>query len=148
MKKLFVVILTICCVTFGTLSHANTWGLPEKKACKHNVVNELRLFQRKVYHFGNQTFQLDRRGMKHILERHHPYFWNGSIKKTQSFLSCDMTVNKIVNAINSIMKKNRNVLLKQGSKIFQIEGYYKGQLYTVGFENGRIGQFYPKLKPR
>ncbi|WP_273575234.1 hypothetical protein [Xenorhabdus anantnagensis] len=85
MKKLFVVILTIFCVAFGSLSHANSMDVPDKKVCKHRVVNQLRSFQGKIYHFGNQTFKLDRKGLKHILERHHPCFWDGSIKDTQSF---------------------------------------------------------------
>ncbi|MDC9591757.1 hypothetical protein PSI23_21380 [Xenorhabdus sp. XENO-10] len=144
MKKLFVVILTIFCVAFGSLSHANSLEVPDKKTCKHRVVNELNSFQRRIYHFGNQTFQLDRKGMKHILERHHPCFWNGSIKDTQSFLSPDMSVKEIVYVIQSIMHENRHVLIKKGCKRFyQIKGLYKGHWYKVGFDRGRIAQFYP-----
>ncbi|MDC9589473.1 hypothetical protein PSI23_09155 [Xenorhabdus sp. XENO-10] len=145
-RKLFVVILTIFCMTFGLLSHANSVAVPDKKACKHRVVNQLSSFHGKTYHFGNQTFQLDRRGMKHILERHHPCFWNGSIKDTQSFLSSDMSVKEIVHAIESIMKKHRKILIRKGHSRFQIQGKYKGHLYIVGFKRGRIGQFYPKLE--
>ncbi|MDC9591773.1 EndoU domain-containing protein [Xenorhabdus sp. XENO-10] len=146
MKKLFVVILTIFCVAFGSLSHANSVVNPDKKACKHNVVNELRSFNGKTYKIGNQTFKLDRKGMKHILERHHPYFWNGTTKPTQTYFSCKMSVKEIIYAIESIMKKHRKVLLREGAGQYQIEGRYKGKLYVVGFNRGRIGQFYPKLE--
>ena len=36
--------------------------------------------------------------MKHILERHHPEYWNGTIKRDQTFLPKDMSINEINNA--------------------------------------------------
>ncbi|BET56372.1 ribonuclease YeeF family protein [Bacillus subtilis] len=41
-----------------------------KKAKPHEVVNELKTFQSRKYTFGGQSFLIDKRGMKHILERH------------------------------------------------------------------------------
>uniref|UniRef100_UPI0023ED77F6 RHS repeat-associated core domain-containing protein n=1 Tax=Photorhabdus aegyptia TaxID=2805098 RepID=UPI0023ED77F6 len=115
-----------------------------KKQLPHTVVNELKTFRGKDYHFGNQTFKLDKAGMKHILERHHPDFWDGSVKAKQSFFSRDMSVNNVTDAIGDIMKQNRDTLISKGSiGKYQISGQYKGQDYVVGFKNGRIGQFYP-----
>ncbi|WP_275374552.1 RHS repeat-associated core domain-containing protein [Xenorhabdus bovienii] len=115
-----------------------------KKQLPHKVINELKKFEGKDYRFGNQTFKLDKAGMKHILERHHPNYWDGSIKAKQSFLSPKMSTNDITDAIGNVMKQNRDTVISKGSVgKFQISGQYKGQDYVVGFKNGRIGQFYP-----
>ncbi|MCO4851887.1 ribonuclease YeeF family protein [Bacillus vallismortis] len=116
-----------------------------KKAKPHEVVNELKTFQSRKYTFGGQSFLIDKRGMKHILERHHPNLWDGSIKSQQSFLNKEMTVNDVADAIESIMKQNREELMKKETKFsYQIRGTYEGQKYVVGFQKGRVGQFYPE----
>ena len=83
--------------------------------------------------------------MKHILERHHPEYWNGTIKNTQTFLDKSMTIEDISNYIGDIMKQNRNILIEKGTVgMYQIEGTINNVTYVVGFENGLIGQFYKK----
>jgi len=83
--------------------------------------------------------------MKHILERHHPKYWNGTTKTTQSFLSKDMSINDINNIIFDIMQQNRDILIKKGSVgMYQIHGISNGVKYTLGIDNGRIGQLFPK----
>lgn len=95
--------------------------------------------------FGNNTFLLDKSGMKHILERHHIEYWEGSIKKAQSFFKKNTTLDDISDIINDIMKQNRETLIKKGTRgMYQIERTYNGIDYVVGLKNGRIGQFYPK----
>ncbi|WP_354626824.1 S-type pyocin domain-containing protein [Morganella morganii] len=119
--------------------------LSEDIAKPHEVVNELNDFKSKDFHIGNQTFKLDKPGMKHILERYHPDFWDGSIKSTQSFFNKDMSVSELTDAIDRVMQQNRDILLEKGSlRMYQIEGEYNGDMYTLGLKNGRIGQFYPK----
>ncbi len=94
-----------------------------EKAKPHDVVNELKNFQGKDFHFGNETFKLDKSGMKHILERHHPEFWDGSIKAKQTFFSHDMKVNDITSAVEALMKQNRDTLIKRGTVgKYQISG--------------------------
>ncbi|RUT39511.1 hypothetical protein EJP82_25875 [Paenibacillus anaericanus] len=83
--------------------------------------------------------------MKHILERHHPEYSDGSIKAKQTFLEKDMSIDEVANAIESIMKQNRDILLKNGTTFsYQIRGTYNGVEYVVGFNKGRVGQFYPE----
>jgi hypothetical protein len=114
------------------------------KAEPSKVVNVLANFQSKKFVVGNQTFLLDKRGMKHILERHHPEYWDGSIKAKQTFLRKDMSIDEIVNAIETIIMQNRDTLLKNGTTFsYQIKGTYNGIEYVVGFNRGRVGQFYP-----
>jgi Glu-tRNA(Gln) amidotransferase subunit E-like FAD-binding protein len=116
-----------------------------KKAEPNKIINALSKFKGKKMLFGDKTFLLDKSGMKHILERHHPNFWNGSIKKTQSFFDENMSIDDITNAIHDIMKQNRDTLIERGTKgMYQIKGTYNGADYVVGFKNGRIGQFYPE----
>ncbi|MDG6614265.1 RHS repeat-associated core domain-containing protein, partial [Staphylococcus aureus] len=50
-------------------------GLMCAVAKPEKVVNDLKNFEGKNFHFGNETFKLDKAGMKHILERHHPEYW-------------------------------------------------------------------------
>lgn len=95
--------------------------------------------------FGSNIFLLDKSGMKHILERHHPNFWDGSVKKTQSFFDKNMSIDDISNAIHDVMKQNRDILIKKGTTgMYQITGSYNGIEYVLGLKNGRVGQFYPK----
>lgn len=115
-----------------------------KKANPSKVVNDLKDFKGKDYHFGNETFKLDKRGMKHILERHHPEYWDGSVKQTQSFLDKKMSIDNVQDAIDSVLKQNRDVLSTKGTNgMYQITGSHDGVDYVLGLSKGRIGQFYP-----
>lgn len=95
--------------------------------------------------FGNQQFLLDKKGMKHILERHHPEYWNGTVKKKQTFLDKNLSVNDVVNIVQDVMEQNRATLINRGTiSSYQISGTVNGIEYVVGLNNGRIGQLYPK----
>ena len=109
------------------------------------VVNALSDFSSKKMMFGSDTFLLDKSGMNHILERHHPNFWDGSVNKTQSFLNKNMSIDDVSDAIHDVMKQNRNTLINKGTTgMYQITGTVNGVDYVVGFKNGKAGQFYPK----
>lgn len=82
--------------------------------------------------------------MKHILERHHPQYWDSSVKTRQSFLDPRMKASDIQEAIREILKQNREQLIKMGTNAeFQITGIYNEQSYVLGIVDGRIGQLYP-----
>ena len=85
---------------------------------------------------------MDKKGIKHILSRHHPKFWDGSIKRTQTFFSKNLTVSDIKRGIGSVIEQNREAILKNGSSGGQYKGIVDGIERTIGFTNGRIGQFY------
>lgn len=53
--------------------------------------------------------------MKHILERHHPEFWNGSVKETQSFLNGDLTITDIQNIVGEVISQNRQKIIERGA---------------------------------
>ncbi|MFK4568349.1 T7SS effector LXG polymorphic toxin [Enterococcus sp. UD-01] len=118
-----------------------------KKALPEKVVNDLANFNSKTFKVGDLTFKLDKSGLKHILERHHPNYWNGSIKNTQSFLNKSLSIDDIENVVESVMKQNRDLILKKGTTgMFQVSGKFNGVEYVIGFKNGRIGQLYEIIK--
>jgi hypothetical protein len=113
------------------------------KAPPHAVVNALSDFQSVQMKFGSNTFLIDKSGMKHILQRHHPNYWDGSVKTQQSFFDSSMSIDDITSAIKSVMSQNRDVLTSKGTKgMYQITGTYNGKDYVLGLNNGRVGQFY------
>ncbi|WP_436850646.1 polymorphic toxin-type HINT domain-containing protein [Streptomyces longwoodensis] len=104
----------------------------------------LRDWSSQRFQFGNQTFLLDKKGMEHILTRHHPKMWDGSVKAQQSFFDPKMSVADVQDAIGQVMRQNRDTLVQRGSKgMYQIQGNVNGVDYVLGMNKGRVGQFYP-----
>ncbi|MCH1939857.1 RHS repeat domain-containing protein [Holdemania massiliensis] len=116
-----------------------------KPAKPEKVINDLKNYQTKKWDIGGNEIAFDKKGMKHVLERHHPEYWDGSVKETQSFFDKDMTITDIQNIADRIINQNRDVIEKKGTTgMYQIEGEVDGNKYVIGFNNGRIGQFYKK----
>ena len=83
--------------------------------------------------------------MKHILERHHPAFWAGETKPTQTFLALKTSVKGIEYTIQEVIAQNRDALSNiTALPKKQIEGVIDGVRYVVGFTKGKINQFYIK----
>lgn len=81
----------------------------------------------------------------HILERHHPEFWNGTAKKNQTFFDKKIMIDDLVSIVQSVMKQNRATLIDRGTtSSYQISGTLNGIEYIVGLNNGRVGQLYSK----
>nr|QIZ01920.1 hypothetical protein HEP87_33915 [Streptomyces sp. S1D4-11] len=105
----------------------------------------LRDWSSQRFQFGNQSFLLDKKGMEHILTRHHPNYWDGSVKSTQSFFDSGMSIDDVQGAIGQVMQQNRDTLLQRGSQgMYQIRGNVNGVDYVLGMNRGRVGQFYPE----
>lgn len=121
--------------------------LPSKinRANPEKIVNALSNFQSRKMIFGNQQFLLDKKGMKHIFKRHHLEYWNGTVRKKQTFLDKDLSVDDVANITQNIMKQNRATLINRGTtSSYQIYGTVNGIEYVVGLNKGRIGQLYSK----
>ncbi|GHE83706.1 hypothetical protein GCM10018772_02740 [Streptomyces fumanus] len=104
----------------------------------------LRDWSSQRFQFGNETFLLDKKGMEHILTRHHPKMWDGSVKAQQSFFDPKMSVADVQDAIGQVMRQNRDALVQRGSRgMYQIQGKVNGVDYVLGMNKGRVGQFYP-----
>ena len=108
------------------------------------VVSALRGFRSRVFRAGSETFLLDSGGMSHILKRHHPRYWDGSVKGKQSFFDEHLSVDDVADAIQAVMRQNRERLIEIGStRHGQISGMWGGLTYVLGVTGGRVSQFFP-----
>jgi hypothetical protein len=115
-----------------------------KVAPPERVLNEIREFSGKRFQIGSETFLLDKKGLQHILERHHPRYWNGTERRTQTFFESKMRIDDVIHAIESVLQQNREQLRSRGTLgMYQITGTVNGVEYVLGLNQGRIGQFYP-----
>lgn len=136
---------------FTPESYSDHYDVPYSKVRSEKVVNALNNFESKKWIFGNENILLDKSGIKHMLERHHPKFYNGTLPKDpsipQSFFDQSMTIDDLNVAIDTVLKQNRDKIIDKGTKFsYQITGTYGGAEYILGFNKGRIGQFYPVPK--
>ncbi|WP_444962350.1 hypothetical protein [Nocardiopsis sp. M1B1] len=117
---------------------------PSRPALPERVINDLRDFDSRIMKYGDSVFMLDRSGLKHILERHHPTYWNGSKKADQSYFLRSMSIDDVVDAIGQVMDQEKEELIEKGSLgMYQISGEVDGEKFQLGLKNGRVGQFYP-----
>ncbi|MFF5022624.1 EndoU domain-containing protein [Micrococcus luteus] len=83
--------------------------------------------------------------MKHILERHHPKYWNGTTKKAQTFFNANMSLNDVRSLVHAAMKQKTSTLRSQGTNAtFTVSGRVDGVNYTMRISKGRVVQFYPR----
>lgn len=45
----------------------------------------LRSFRPRTYQYGSHQVRFTRSGLGHMLRRHHPRYWDGSVETTQSY---------------------------------------------------------------
>lgn len=121
---------------FAWLVHNN------KARCLSELIIELTKFSSRIFRVGNFQILLDKKGLKHILSRHHLKYWDGSVKELQTFLSKNMSVSDIEKGIREVIKQNRDAIIKNGTRRGQYKGVVDGVERTIGFKNGRVGQFY------
>ncbi|MGW4081193.1 RHS repeat-associated core domain-containing protein, partial [Streptomyces asiaticus] len=128
----------------GYVPDPRTWIDPLGLAgCKDAHV-ALRGWRNKEYQLGSQHVKLDKKGMKHFLERHHPQYWDGSTKGQQSFFDSKMSVTDVRAAVEDVLKQNRDTINRRGvDKMYQVTGEVDGTTYVLGINRGRVGQFYP-----
>jgi hypothetical protein len=106
--------------------------------------NTLDNWRSQRYQFGDHQYLLDRSDLTHILERHHPDYWKGEMKKRQTFLPKGMSIEDVQNAIASVLNQNRGELAERGPIGYHtMRGEVDGIEYVLGISNGHIGQFYP-----
>lgn len=108
------------------------------------VTNVLRGFTTLTFRSGSNVVKLDKSAMKHILERHHPQYWNGTSKSTQTFFNPKMTVSDVRNVIHGALKNHSSSIRTLGSRTGTYTGSYSGVNYKMVVSNGRVVQFYPR----
>jgi hypothetical protein len=116
-----------------------------QKALPTKVVNDLSTFKGQRYQFGSNVFQLDRKGLKHILERHHLQYLAGETKASQSFFNGGQGIQEIQDLVGQVMQQNREILANMKvNSMKQVTGTVGGVTYVLGLNKGRVGQFYSK----
>ena len=112
---------------------------------KCDTANALQNWSSQRYQFGNQQYLMDKSDMAHILERHSPEFWDGSVKATQTFFDKGTSIGSIQDTISSVLGQNREVLANSPmNSAYQVTGTVNGKDYVLGINRGHIAQFYPK----
>jgi pretoxin HINT domain-containing protein/thrombospondin type 3 repeat protein len=130
-----------------TVAGVHTFHVGRTEALVHNTcLPVLRNFRTKRVQVGDTTFQLDKKGMNHILTRHHPRYWDGSAKKDQSFFDPKTTLDDIDNLVSRVVTANRDELMRIGAGRGQVRAVIDGQEYVLGVSRGRIAQFYPRKR--
>ncbi|MFD4815102.1 hypothetical protein [Peribacillus butanolivorans] len=116
-----------------------------KKAPTSKVTNALAKYSTGTYKTGSHTFKLTKTDMKHMLTRHHPKYWDGSVKAKQTYYNPDLSVNDVKKIALNIAKQNKTTLSKKGTtSTFQVTGTVDGVKYVLGITKGHIKQLYPK----
>jgi len=116
------------------------------KNWERDIYETVKNYSGKTYRVGKHEFRLDKTSVQHIFQRHHPDFWDGSVKKSQSFIPKDWDVSDVEKAVSQVLGQNYNKINARGSNtgMFQVEGTYKGKTVVVGFKDGKVGQLYTK----
>lgn len=120
---------------------------PIKAAAPEKVVNDLKNYQSLKIQVGSDTYLVDKADMTHFLTRHHPNYWDGSVKQNQTFLNKNMTVSDIEQVVKSIVSNRRNEVTKISTNgVGQLpDTQVGGVTYVLGLNKGHVGQFYPKV---
>ena len=118
---------------------ADPFGL---SPCKLDEV--LKDFNNRRFRFGNVDLLLDHGDMRHILTRHHPDYWYGSVKRSQTFFDDSPLTDDLVDRITETLKQNRDTIVERGAMDFYtLQGRVGGIDYQLGISRGHIGQFFP-----
>ncbi|MGW4397158.1 hypothetical protein ACWEHA_17880 [Amycolatopsis nivea] len=100
----------------------------------------------KTINIGGDSALLTRERMAHILERHHPKYWDGSFAKDQSFFDARTTIQDIEDALRQVINQNQAKIIQNGGTMAntEIEGIVNGVTYKGAVRGGRVVQFFPK----
>lgn len=115
---------------------------PRGPAMPEAVVNATAGWPSRRWNFGGTFVLFDRADLRHVLVRHHPDFWDGSVKTTQTFLPKGMSVAEVEEVVAEVLKQNRDVVIAKGPDRFQLQGVVDGRWYRIGLRDGHVRQVY------
>jgi hypothetical protein len=101
-------------------------------------------FRPRRFNVGNTQLSLSRNGLRHILVRHHPDFWDGSVRRKQTFFRRGTTVSEIENLVEAVINQNRNKLSQLGAGTDTFRGEVNKVIYVLKIERGQIRSIYPE----
>jgi hypothetical protein len=98
----------------------------------------------RYFNVGDLQLQLGDTGIRHILKRHHPDYWDGSMKEKQNFFMDRPSIDQIAERIGEVLQQNRDdILAGRVESVDTMFGYVDGVRYQLGIKHGYIGQFFP-----
>lgn len=96
---------------------------------------------------SNSSLLLDSDRLTHIVQSHHPDYWDGSKEKYQTSFKRGTTRRDIMRIIKAVIghEDNKSKLIHNFRKRCQVTGTFQGIEYVLGMDElGRIGQLFPK----
>lgn len=120
---------------------------PKNKAPAGDLPNALKGYDSLDVTVGGSVYKTDKGDMTHILERHHPDYWNGTVKDKQTFFNENMTIDDVKDVIKQLLEENQDKVNQIGANgIGSFEAVVDGVTYHVGLNKGHVGQLYPVVK--
>ncbi|MDF8265165.1 hypothetical protein [Luteipulveratus flavus] len=95
---------------------------------------------------GHDAIALTRERMHHFLARHHPQYWDGSVKKRQSFVDPETSLQEMERLIRATLFANRHIIATTGSDYRKLKARVDGATWVMAIDNGYIRMFYPEEK--
>ncbi|MFE5337227.1 hypothetical protein ACFQ8E_15050 [Isoptericola sp. NPDC056573] len=114
------------------------------KAPASRAVNALKSYKTLSYRAGKHVYKFDKSAMKHVLQRHHPRYWTGTVKSGQTFFHPGMSVNNVRGLALGLMKKYPKTLAGRGTNTrIALTGRVNGVNLKMVIDKGRVVQMYP-----
>ena len=127
-----------------TVADAHTYAVGDGEWVVHNAcIPALRNFERKDFYAGGEKFSLTRERLAHVLERHHPQYWDGSVKTVQTFLDEDLSMDDVTDLIKGTIQQGFDTRVAAGRRAtFTYQAIIDGITYQARTEYGKVVQFF------
>jgi hypothetical protein len=130
----------------------HTYHVGDAEVLVHNsgCLAVLKNWKPKTFRYGNTTLVLQRSGIQHILERHHPtYFDPEQAKQSNDMFRESRTIDDIVDLIDQVIRQNTDEIEAIARKprpeqqVGNVRATIDGVTYRLGVNQGAIGTFHP-----
>ncbi|MFJ3406760.1 polymorphic toxin-type HINT domain-containing protein [Promicromonospora sp. NPDC090134] len=130
----------------------HTYHVGDAEVLVHNsgCLAVLKNWKPKSFRYGDTTLVLQRGGMQHILERHHPtYFDPEQARQKNDFFRESRTVDDIVGLIDQVVRQRTDELAAIARRSNpeqqrgEVEATIDGVTYLLAVRQGGIRSFYP-----
>ena len=114
-----------------------------QKNWRNNLREMVKNYKPAVFDVGPDRVLLPKERMDHILRRHHPDCWDGTVAGKQSFFDARMTGDDIADLVRQAINQNQNKIRAGGIEHdTSIEGVVKGYRYKGTVSRGQVAQFF------
>ena len=130
----------------------HTYHVGDAEVLVHNsgCLAVLKNWKPRTFRYGNTTLVLQRGGMQHILERHHPtYFDPKQARQSNDLFRESRTVDEIVDLIDQVVRQKTDEIAAIARKsrpeqqVGNVKATIDGVTYRLGVNQGAIGTFHP-----